>query len=93
LTTSTAIPILLDQSLLRKRSETGFDRLRDLQDLWLLVDESWISVTILEQAAHALRDHKFLAVLQTIAQQNERERTWLLTRIKQAAPQTLVVPM
>lgn len=27
-----------------------------------------------------------------LEQRNERERTWLLTRIRQAAPQTLTVP-
>ena len=32
-------PERLDRALLVKRSETGFDLLRDLHDLWLLVNE------------------------------------------------------
>ena len=47
---------------------------------------------MLEQAARALRDEELLGALQRIQHQNERQRTFLMTRIKQAAPQTLVVP-
>ena len=85
-------PERLDQALMVKRSERGFDLLRDLQDLWLLVNESLVSATVLEQAAHALCDDELIAALKSILSRNERERTFLMTRIKQAAPQTLVVP-
>jgi anaerobic selenocysteine-containing dehydrogenase len=85
-------PERLDQALLVQRSQTGFGLLRDLQDLWLLVNESLISVTVLEQAARALRDDALLEQLQSMQESNERQRTWLMTRIRQAAPQVLVVP-
>src|SRR4051794_12827611 len=67
--------------------------LRDLHDLWLLVNESMMSLNVLEQAARALRDEDFLDALEHMQDRNERQRTWLKTRISQAAPQTLVVPV
>ena len=69
-----------------------FDLLRDLHDLFLLVNESLISATVLHQAATALRDKEFRTVLETIRSYNDREREWLFARCRQAAPQTLIVP-
>jgi ferredoxin-nitrate reductase len=66
--------------------------LRDLHDCWLLVQESHISFIVLTQAAKALRDEQLLQALNQIASHNKRQRAWLKTRIKQAAPQTLIVP-
>jgi hypothetical protein len=66
--------------------------LRDLHDLWLMVNESVISLEVLEQAARALRDRELLSALEGVQRQNERQRSWLKTRIRQAAPQILVVP-
>ena len=48
--------------------------------------------SLLEQAARALRDQELLGALRRIQEQNVRQRTFLMTRIKQASPQTLVVP-
>jgi hypothetical protein len=39
-----------------------------------------------------LRDEELLDTLKHMQQRNERQQTWLKTRINQAAPQTLVVP-
>ena len=86
-------PKRLDKALLVKRKQGGFDLLRDLHDLWLLVNESMMSLNVLEQAARALRDEEFLDALKHMQDRNERQRTWLKTRISQAAPQTLVVPV
>jgi len=69
------------------------DMLRDLHDLWLLVNESMMSLNVLEQAARALRDEELLDALKKMQDRNERQQTWLKTRISQAAPQTLVVPV
>ena len=85
-------PKRLDKALLMKRKQGGFDLLRDLHDLWLLVNESMISLNALEQAARALRDDAFLDALKHMQNRNERQQVWLKTRISQAAPQTLVVP-
>jgi ferredoxin-nitrate reductase len=86
-------PKRLDKALLVKRKQGGFDMLRDLHDLWLLVNESMMSLNVLEQAARALRDEQLLTALKYMQCRNERQQTWLKTRISQAAPQTLVVPV
>jgi ferredoxin-nitrate reductase len=86
-------PKRLEKALIRKRSSSGFTLVRDLHDLWLLVNESVVSITILLQAAQALRDREFERVLSGIKEKNARQRSWLMTRLKQAAPQALVVPI
>jgi ferredoxin-nitrate reductase len=86
-------PQRLDKALLVKRKQGGFDMLRDLHDLWLLVNESMMSLNVLEQAGRALRDDQLLTALKHMQCRNERQQTWLKARISQAAPQTLVVPV
>jgi hypothetical protein len=84
-------PEALAKALPIGRSQTGFGLMRDLQDLWLLVNESMISTAVLLQAARALADRNLERDLTDIERRNERQRAWLLTRIRQAAPQTLTV--
>jgi anaerobic selenocysteine-containing dehydrogenase len=86
-------PKRLDKALLVKRKQGGFDMLRDIHDLWLLVNESMISLVVLEQASRALRDDELLDTLKHMQNRNERQLIWLKTRINQAAPQILVVPL
>lgn len=74
------------------RPQSGFGLLRDLQDLWLMVNESTVSVAVLIQGARALGDRRLEQDLRGVESRNERQRTWLLTRIRQAAPQALTVP-
>ncbi|MFC0677935.1 molybdopterin oxidoreductase family protein [Lysobacter korlensis] len=85
-------PDRLEDALLRQRVPNAFALLRDLHDLWLLVNESVISVDTLEQAARAKRDKAFEDAIKQIRKRNKRQRRWLRTRIRQAAPQTLTVP-
>jgi len=85
-------PERLDKALLKRRSPSGFNLVRDLHDLWLLANESLISVDILEQAGHALRDDQLLEVLTHVRESNQRQGDWLRSRLRQAAPQVLVVP-
>lgn len=66
--------------------------LRDLQALWLMVQESTASVAALLQGARALADHELEGDLSGIENRNDRQRRWLLARIRQAAPQALTVP-
>ena len=68
------------------------DLLRDLQDLFLLANESLISAAILDQAATALRDRNLRDAVARIRERNDRQREWLFGRCRQAAPQTLTVP-
>jgi hypothetical protein len=64
--------------------------LRDLHDLWLMSSEAELCCLVLKQAAMGLRDHELLSACQTMEKQTKRQTAWLLTRIKSAAPQTLI---
>ncbi len=83
---------LLDRTPLVGRARTPFGLLRDLQRLWLMTNESTACVAALLQGARAMGDHDLERDLSRIENRNERQRAWLLGRIKQAAPQTLTVP-
>jgi len=65
--------------------------LRDLQDVHLLatfVDTTW---TLVQQAAAALRDEELLGIISQREAETSVQVAWLNTRMKQAAPQALVV--
>ena len=70
----------------------GLGLLRDLHDLWLMVNDAHLSITILVQAARALRDNKMAATLIEIGLETDRQIAWIDTHIKTIAPQALVVP-
>ncbi|WP_369070257.1 hypothetical protein [Kineococcus terrestris] len=68
----------------------GVGLLRDLQDLYVLasfVDVTW---TVLGQAAQGVRDRELLGVVRSCEEDTRRQLVWLLTRLKQAAPQALI---
>jgi hypothetical protein len=65
--------------------------LRDLHDLYLMTAECDICTTIVAQAAQGARDPDLLAVVQACAADTAAQLNWLRTRMKQAAPQALVV--
>ncbi len=60
--------------------------------MWLVVNGSTVSVTMLIQAVRAPGDHAPEKDCQAVASRNKRERDWLLGHIRQAASQTLAVP-
>jgi hypothetical protein len=65
--------------------------LRDLQDLHLLatlVKSTWL---VIVQGAHGLRDQELLEIASTGQAETDRQLAWLTTRIKEAAPQALIV--
>ena len=69
----------------------GVGLLRDLQDLYLLgslVDITW---TVVKQAAQGLRDRELLDVVAHCEGETKTQLEWLSTRMKQAAPQALIV--
>ena len=68
----------------------GLALLRDLHDLWLMATEAQIAWTLLAQAAQALRDKDFVQTCERNKEQTHRQISWIETRSKQAAPQTLV---
>ncbi|MBG6226469.1 hypothetical protein IWX63_003068 [Arthrobacter sp. CAN_A2] len=65
--------------------------LRDLQDLYLLASLVDITWTMIKQAAQGLRDEDLLAVVCDCDGQTSTQLRWLQTRMKQAAPQALIV--
>jgi hypothetical protein len=83
-------PERLCADALSSTRQGGIGLLRDLQDLHLLatlVQSTWIVVA---QGAQGLRDPQLLEVA-TTSTETSRQLTWLNTRMKQAAPQALIV--
>ncbi len=65
--------------------------LRDLQDLHMLatlVDSTW---TVIGQGAQGLRDEELLSIELAARKDVARQLAWLVTRMKSAAPQALIV--
>jgi hypothetical protein len=67
--------------------------IRDLHDLFLLATEAYLCWMILLQTAQALRDKEFIAACTKLGGETEGQRSWLQTRIKQAAPQALLLTL
>ncbi len=65
--------------------------LRDLQDLYLLASLVDITWSMVKQAALGLRDKELVAVVADCDAQTGTQLKWLQTRMKQAAPQALIV--
>jgi hypothetical protein len=65
--------------------------LRDLQDLYMLAAFLDITWTVVGQAAQGARDAELLRIVQAKAAETQAQLSWLRTRIKQAAPQALLV--
>ncbi|WP_394250693.1 hypothetical protein [Arthrobacter pityocampae] len=65
--------------------------LRDLQDLYLLASLVDITWTMIKQAAQGLRDAELLGVVTACDRETAIQIKWLQTRMKQAAPQALIL--
>jgi hypothetical protein len=65
--------------------------LRDLHDLYLMVSECDICWTLVGQAAKGARDDELEALVGSCEAETAVQLKWLRTRMKQAAPQVLVV--
>lgn len=81
----------LMKSLFNKARTGSLGMLRDLHDLWLMGQEVRMSWKVVLQAAQLLRDKDLESACYKFQEQTNRQIAWLETRIKQAAPQTLVV--
>src|SRR4051812_46540707 len=84
-------PDRLTQTLLKDSRKGGLALLRDLHDLYLIGAEVQVCCTILKQGADGLRDKELTSMCEEVERQTKRQLGWLLTRMKQAAPQTLIV--
>jgi hypothetical protein len=69
----------------------GLGLLRDLHDLYLMATECEITWTLVAQAAQGARDADLLATAEGCQGEVAGQLSWLRTRMKQAAPQALVV--
>jgi hypothetical protein len=65
--------------------------LRDLQDLHLLATLVHTTWTVIAQGAQGLRDPELLEIANASQAETTRQLTWLTTRMKQAAPQALII--
>lgn len=83
-------PEKLQKSLFHGTRKGGLGLLRDLHDLYLLATEVELSYMVILQASQALRDKELEYFCRDSAKETERQVNWLKTRIKQAAPQSLV---
>jgi hypothetical protein len=84
-------PDRLTKTLLKKTRKGSMALLRDLHDLYLIVSEVLVCCTILKQGGTALADEELVSVCEKIERQTTRQSSWLMTRMKSAAPQTLIV--
>jgi hypothetical protein len=84
-------PDRLHSEIFRGTREGGLGLLRDLQDLYLMAAECDITWTMVGQAARGLRDKDLVQVVLGCEEETAMQLKWLRTRMKQAAPQALVV--
>jgi hypothetical protein len=84
-------PDRLTQTLLKDTRKGGMALLRDLHDLYLVATEVQTCCTILKQASDGLRDKELTTTCEGVEKQTKRQLNWLMARMKQAAPQTLIV--
>jgi hypothetical protein len=84
-------PERLHASGLAEVREGEIGLLRDLQDLHVLATLVQTTWTVIAQGAQGLRDGDLLEVADASSAQTSRQLTWLNTRMKQAAPQALIV--
>jgi hypothetical protein len=69
----------------------GLGLLRDLHDLYLMACHCDMAWTVVGQAAQGARDRELLATVASCEAETATQLKWLRTRMKQAAPQALVV--
>lgn len=71
--------------------EGGIGLIRDLHDLYLMANACDIAWTMIGQAAQGAGDTELLDVVNSCEGQTATQIKWLKTRMKQAAPQALLV--
>ena len=84
-------PERLNQVIFQGTRSGSLALVRDLHDLWLLANEVQLCLIVLDQAGKALRDQELEEFCLAASGQTKRQLAWLLTRIQQAAPQSLIV--
>ena len=89
--TSVSEPDALHGELFNGVRKGPLGLLRDLHDLYLMATECDIVWTLIGQAAQGARDRELLNVVSSCEGETSAQVAWLKSRMKQAAPQVLVV--
>jgi hypothetical protein len=84
-------PDRLHSDLFGGTREGGLALLRDLHDLYLMATEADISWIVIKQAAQGLQDRDLVGVVEACEGDTTQQLKAIKTRMKQAAPQTLIV--
>jgi hypothetical protein len=84
-------PERLHGELFHGTRNCGLGLLRDLHDLFLMASEADISWTLVGQAAQGARDDELLSIVAACEDETAAQVRWLRTRMKEAAPQALIV--
>jgi hypothetical protein len=84
-------PERLHSELFRGTRAGALGLLRDLHDLYLMARECEMAWTLVGQGAQGARDNELLEMVGRSAGETSVQLKWLSTRMKQAAPQALVV--
>jgi hypothetical protein len=84
-------PDRLHRDLFEGTRSGGLALLRDLHDLYLMATEVNISWVVIRQAAQGLHDLALLAAVQECDSETELQLKWIMARMKQSAPQSLIV--
>jgi hypothetical protein len=84
-------PERLHAAGLAETREGEIGLLRDLQDLHVLATLVQTTWTVIAQGAQGLRDRELLEIATSSNAETSRQLTWLNTRMKQAAPQALII--
>jgi hypothetical protein len=84
-------PDRLHSAIFQGPREGGLGLLRDLQDLYLMAAECDLAWAVVGQAAQGVRDTELLGVVEACAPETGMQLKWARSRIKEAAPQALVV--
>lgn len=81
----------LHSELFRGTRHGGLGLLRDLHDLYLMASETDMAWTLIGQAAKGLRDDELQRAVDACEHETAIQLKWLKTRMKEAAPQALIV--
>jgi hypothetical protein len=86
-----AEPERLHADLFQGTRSGGLGLLRDLHDLYLMAAQCDMAWTLVGQGAQGARDRELFELVQQSEERASMQLKWLRTRMKQAAPQALVV--
>jgi hypothetical protein len=69
----------------------GLGLMRDLQDLYVMASFCYNTWTMIGQAAQGTRDPELIEAVENCEAETVTQMKWIETRMKQAAPQALIV--